>query len=280
MPTPITPVGTWTALIPTPDNGEGATGAGLDGFAQALADRTEYLKAVVDSTGPKRIRKVDSLVDLANVTGAVQDDVRNVPGYGLYFAFTGALGDDGVWKVEANDSSVTWLHENSFLKGTEIATVNAGTGKVVQPVPFRTVNIYSTAVAPTVTDSLEVVTTTYSTTYDPILAARVMTADAEVEADDRLIFTANFRIACASTAYAKLVVAEGGGIVFTSTDHNECHGRIEAGQERLFSWSGVHTAIAGGARKAIVGLHVRTTSASSAVQVFKPISMTLQIVRP
>lgn len=144
MPTAITPVATWTGTIPTPDDGEAATGAGLDAMAQPLADRTEYLKAQVDTSGVKRIRKFDTINDMKTSLGASTGDMGYVLGYGIYRYNSAGVGpDDQPWTVE-HDLGGLWSHEHSAIYDVEFPTLTGGRVTLAQAPPNATVLTKST----------------------------------------------------------------------------------------------------------------------------------------
>lgn len=143
MATPITSVATWTDTIPTPDNGDGGTGAGLDAMTQSLANREEYLKSQVDSVGVRRIRSAIDTTALAALAVTGTGDVCVVQGIGVYRY--DALGADPAvdpWIVNSA-SGGQWFHELAAIRESYLATVAPG-GKVVQPVPNRIVTTKST----------------------------------------------------------------------------------------------------------------------------------------
>jgi hypothetical protein len=127
MPTILTETATFDATVPTPDDGEGATGAGLDGMAQPLANRTQYLKAKVDADGVPRIARSADITALKAVTGMVTEDLRYVPGNGLYrFDSASATGELLPWVVQPNAGSGRWHHMLDALRGTNLATLTGG----------------------------------------------------------------------------------------------------------------------------------------------------------
>jgi len=159
MPTPITPVATWTGTIPTPDDGEAATGAGLDGMAQPLADRDEYLKTQVDSIGVRRVRRVTTLGDLRGQVVTGTGDVCYYVGTGFYYYDSGSVtAEDLPWIVES-DYGGRWFHELRDVRAAAsgLATLN-GSGRLAQLPAYATIAHKSTELSGTLTANVDFTT--------------------------------------------------------------------------------------------------------------------------
>jgi len=110
MPTPLTAAPTWSTVVPTPDDTEGATGAGLDGFAQPLLNRTQYLYEQIFTLGVPRVRNVPNIATLKATTGMAHTDVRAVVGYGLYVYDSGSSATEELpWIVQPTTGGGRWL---------------------------------------------------------------------------------------------------------------------------------------------------------------------------
>lgn len=145
MGSPITPVAIWETFIPTPDDGEVATGPGLDGAAIPIANRTEYLKSIIEGTGVAFVRSVASVTALQTTSG-VDGEVRAVRGRGLYIASTpDGSAEDLPWIVVNPTTGVRWYHELNFVRASNLATLSAG--RVVQLPPMQPIASAATQLA-------------------------------------------------------------------------------------------------------------------------------------
>lgn len=132
MASPIVPVASWDTVIPTPDDGEVATGPGLDGMAQPLANRGEYLKKVVDVDGVRFIRTAASIGALPS--SAENGELRYVLGRGIYRASVpDGSAANSPWIIVSG--SVRWYHELALVQGGDLATLSSG--RVVQLPPMQ-----------------------------------------------------------------------------------------------------------------------------------------------
>lgn len=272
MPTPITPAATWTAVIPTPDDGEGATGAGLDNMAQPLANREEYLKSVVEGVGPNRIRSVETFADLKNLTPN-DKDVTLVYGYGTYqFDVTITPGgDDLPLFCKPNVGPGQWYlaGAGAELFGTKIATVSSS--KVVEPVPFRIVTVGNVQVAQA-GDTLGTQFSTLSTTYVDV-AGISTTATGQV-GDIFLVWADGmFGTSGATDAFVQLWKVDGG--VESAIQH--CWAIAGATDRKRFSFNAMVSCGTTGAFT--LKLKMRTSAGISSY-VEKPASISWMQVRP
>lgn len=119
MPSTITPVATWTGTIPTPDDGEGATGGGLDGALQPLADREEFLKARLDA-GVLKVREFADLTALAAGPGTATGEHAVVPNVGVY-RWGAAVAAASPWRVPATGGTWYWVGQDAVFGGAPAA---------------------------------------------------------------------------------------------------------------------------------------------------------------
>lgn len=131
MPSTITGTATFSASIPTPDDTEGATGAGLDGMTQPLINNDVYLKAALDA-GVKRIQLAANPAALTALSPSSTDlDIACIPSVGLYVWVAAATTTvDGIMViggVGAPPAAGRWLLQAA---GWEIVGGYGGTPRV------------------------------------------------------------------------------------------------------------------------------------------------------
>ncbi len=274
MPTGITPAAVWTALIPTPDDAEGATGAGLDGFAQALANREEYLKALVETTGVKIVRSVASLAALKALTGMAHREIVLMDdatlGFHLFaYHSTATNTPDDVLIVQPTVGGGRWF--TALLSGIGVpnglAIYNGsgklGLGKVVNQTYEAAVGILGSNYNNT--------TTTYATGHS-------VTSGVTVATGDKVIIHAHGSLSATALAGAcssRLTVSENGGadIALTETedlfDNSVIHRR---------SYHTVRTVVTGGSFQ--VRWQIKSGSSGNAATLATPTAITIQVIRP
>lgn len=228
MPTNITPVATWTGTIPTPDDTEGATGAGLDGFAQALANREQWLYSVITGSGVTRVQIFADITDMKTSTPAGTGDVGLIPGTGFYYYDSAGVGpDDQPWTVE-HDTGGLWTHENADLRDVEFPTLAAGKIAAAQ-IPNALINQAFTTYG---TPNVDYATTTSGSFADTTALVQLT----NVEVGDILLVDADIVGFADSTiiGYAQLAYEHNGStsgdsttevrwVNASSTDHQTFH---------------------------------------------------------
>lgn len=286
MPSIVTEDGSFPETIEVPDDGEGATSASLeDTFVQDLSNRTRHDHTILTVSGVPRIRSVANVAALKAATGMASGDTRYVDGIGLYFFLAGSLTPEaGIWVVAPNVGAGRWIHE---LAGVIVDTTSVGvatfgaTGKVLNPVPNRVLNVHKQERTPAVADADEQIASSTSVTYiEPSVRVGVSSAADEVLVGDRILIWAKVRAYCAATAFVQVKVGDVIGGLVTYTQLRQCWERIAPAEDRSCYFVGEYTAGAGIARTLTVDIEFRTTSATKPVYLYKPSSVLIQIIRP
>lgn len=116
MPTNVTPVPTWSTVIPVPADGEGATAASIHAFVQPLANRSQWTYSLITGTGVQRFANADDITALKALTGMAHKDARVVIGYGMYLYDSGSSAtEDLPWIVQPTTGGGRWRLAGSLL---------------------------------------------------------------------------------------------------------------------------------------------------------------------
>jgi len=101
------------STLTTPDNADDADAAFLEILLKALADRTQWLKALCTVGGVPRIAYVADVAGLqaVDVSGVGSNDVRLVKGVGLYQYDSGSSATEALpWIVQPSAGAGRWIH--------------------------------------------------------------------------------------------------------------------------------------------------------------------------
>lgn len=93
MGAPLTEVDTFTAAVPSIDDGDTASGPVFTSPVQALANRTKYLKARIETDGVKKRYRVATLAALKALTGLADGDVVVVLASNVEYIYRAAASD-------------------------------------------------------------------------------------------------------------------------------------------------------------------------------------------
>lgn len=218
MPTNITEASTWSTPAPVPNDGEGATAASLLQFAQVFANRTTYLRAIVETNGPIKFRTVATTTALKALTGNATGDMRYVIGIGFYQFDAGTTpgSDNFPWILKPASGAGQWVHELNAIQGGTPGLATTGLdGKVVQAVPNRIIDSKVWRYAGT--GSIQATSTAPSTawvkvTLSPLTFTSLATSDL-VEAD------ADFELASGGTGQVQIALGidDGGPTIWNET---------------------------------------------------------------
>lgn len=283
MPTALTETATFDASVPTPDDNELATGANFDGAFQPLANRTQYLRAILETTGAKLLRSVADVAALKALTGMASGEVAIVASSDAAYVYDSgsALASDDVLVVTPTTAPGRWKHVARGVADTAygLATLSSA-GKVVQPVPNRLVEVFSFKSASLSSSLLldDVIDTLASTSYAyfPSLPS-AESSTGGIKAGDIIRISGSIRFYSAAIAFARLLLIDG---AIATTVLTECWDRCGAGETKTFGFSTVYTAAAGADRTVEVLVEGKTTVAASPVALMKPLSIVCEVWRP
>ena len=151
MSSNIADVSTFTSPIQVPADGDAANAASVTVGFQGLANRTTYLRNMVDQGGTgafRPFREASGTAAMQNITGQQDGDYvvcTSIPGqlpYGIYRFYSGFVASNGFFEIPSLTASGTWVMVGVgwalISSPNGIATLN-GVGKVVEPVPNRLV---------------------------------------------------------------------------------------------------------------------------------------------
>lgn len=275
MPTNVVvTVPAFTAAIPTPDDAEGATGAGLDGMVQPLLNNDAFLYALTASTGVKIVRSVGSLAALKALATMTHGELcvmyDATIGIHLFFYHSTATtpGTDTL-VVEPGSGVGRWFScvTSGVGSANGLALYNAS-GKLA--LGKVTNHIYEAA-ATALGSSVNNTTTTYAT-------ALTATSGVTTAAGDKVIIHCHGTYSAASGAgscFGRLTVSENGGadIALTETedtfDDTTLHRR---------SYHTVRTVVTGGTFA--VRWQIKTGAGGVAATLATPAAITIQVIRP
>lgn len=149
MPSNIADVSTFTSPIQVPADGDAANAASVSTGFQGLANRTTYLRNMVDQGGTgafRPFREAAGTAAMQNITGQQDGDYvvcTSMPGqlpYGIYRFYSAFVASNGFFEIPSLTASGTWVMVGvgwALINSPNgIATLN-GVGKIVEPVPNR-----------------------------------------------------------------------------------------------------------------------------------------------
>lgn len=270
----VTSTSALTTAIPTPDDTEGATGAGLDGMVQPLLNNDAFLDARMNVTGVKIWRTVADIAALKALTGMAQNEIVLVgdvaSGFNLfaYHASAAVTGDD-VLIVTPTSGVGRWLTVLYQALGVAngIAVYNTS-GKLA--LGKVTNQIYEVSDA-TLGSSANVTSTSYTTALSKSIGVTAA-------AGDKILINAHGNLTATLSAgicMSRLSVSENGGadIALPGTEDG-----FDNSTRYLRSYSVLHTVVTGGTFE--VRWQIKSGVSGNAATLAVPAGITVQVIRP